>query len=385
MSSSTPPLHVGCTFESGNIEVVRCENPSDVELQIRKDVGEDHFQWFHFRATGTRDRELVFRITNAGQASYPDGWKDYRVCVSYGQEEAWTRLPADYDGNVLSFRCRPDVDLVHFAYFAPYPSRRHQALLGYAIDEPSVRYERLGATVDGRDLDLLHVTDREGSRDGRLQCWIIGRQHPGESMAEWLMEGLIEHLLDPDEPTSRALLKRCAFHLVPNMNPDGSFRGHLRNNAAGQNLNRAWAEPSLERSPEVFLVRRAMERTGVDFFLDVHGDEALPYNFIAGADGIPSWSPAHGVRQASYKELLQTINPDFQTKHGYPVAKPGKANLSMATNWVAERFKCLAMTLEQPFKDTADTPHPDGWSPERAKKLGRDQLLTLYAMLDRLR
>lgn len=35
------------------------------------------------------------------------------------------------------------------------------------------------------------------------------------------------------------------------MNPDGSWRGHLRTNAAGANLNREWAKPSLETSPEV--------------------------------------------------------------------------------------------------------------------------------------
>ncbi len=47
---------------------------------------------------------------------------------------------------------------------------------------------------------------------------------------------------------------------VPNMNPDGSWRGHLRTNAAGANLNREWAAPSAERSPEVLLVRNKMDQ-----------------------------------------------------------------------------------------------------------------------------
>lgn len=32
-----------------------------------------------------------------------------------------------------------------------------------------------------------------------------------------------------------------------------------------------------------------MKETGCDLFIDVHGDEALPYNFIAGNEGIPAW------------------------------------------------------------------------------------------------
>jgi murein tripeptide amidase MpaA len=46
-------------------------------------------------------------------------------------------------------------------------------------------------------------------------------------------------------------------------------------NASGANLNREWETPSLERSPEVYHVRNAMDATGpVDLMLDVHGDEA---------------------------------------------------------------------------------------------------------------
>ena len=38
-------------------------------------------------------------------------------------------------------------------------------------------------------------------------------------------------------------------------------------------------------------MRELMDKVGVDFFADIHGDEELPYNFISGTEGIPSWSP----------------------------------------------------------------------------------------------
>lgn len=34
-----------------------------------------------------------------------------------------------------------------------------------------------------------------------------------------------------------------------------------------------------------------MTRIGVDFCIDVHGDEALPYNFLSGSDGVGKWGP----------------------------------------------------------------------------------------------
>ena len=47
---------------------------------------------------------------------------------------------------------------------------------------------------------------------------------------------------------------------------------------------------------------------------------------------------------------------------------PGKANLSMSTAQLAERFGAVSMTLEMPFKDNADLPDPVyGWSPDRCR------------------
>lgn len=50
--------------------------------------------------------------------------------------------------------------------------------------------------------------------------------------------------------------------LYPQHATDGSFRGHLRTNAVGLNLNRAWAEPTAEKSPEVLCVLQHMQKTG---------------------------------------------------------------------------------------------------------------------------
>jgi murein tripeptide amidase MpaA len=87
-----------------------------------------------------------------------------------------------------------------------------------------------------------------------------------------------------------------------------------------------------------------------------------------------------------YCEVLKAANPDFQTEHGYPRASPDTATLTMASKHVAHAFGCLAMTLEQPFKDSAITPDPiNGWSPGRCAALGRSCLDALCAVIDDLR
>ncbi len=372
-------VRVSSAFDGGNAEVVEAERADSIRLRIRKDAGGQFMQWFYFRVSGCRGEPVVVRIENAEEVSYRGGFVDYRAVAS-SDRVRWTRVETSFEAGVLEIRHQADADAVWFAYFAPYSMERHADLVARCASDPRVRLEVLGATLDGQDIDCLHVGE------GPRSIWCIARQHPGETMAEHWMEGFLERLLDADDPVSRRLLRTARLHVVPNMNPDGSRRGHLRTNAAGANLNREWLEPSLERSPEVFVVRERMRETGVDLCLDVHGDEELPYNFIAGADGIPSLTDHQGSLLDRFRRDLVRITPDFQIERGYPPAAPGGANLSMCTNYVAEAFGCLAMTLEMPFKDAANHPMPrSGWSPARSAQLGRACLDAIAAITDDLR
>ncbi|KAL6774122.1 hypothetical protein ACKKBG_A23850 [Auxenochlorella protothecoides x Auxenochlorella symbiontica] len=381
-------VHISAAFDGGNIEFGGTNKQGAFDLSIRPDPfcpsdNATHFQWFNFRASNlARGTPSTFNITNAGQASFPGGFKDYDVVASY-DASIWFRLPASFDGKVLSWTVEPKHPSMHFAYFAPYPSQRHAELVAELQQVDGVQLSVLGQTLDGRDLDLLQIgTPGEGKR----VAWIIARQHPGETMAEWAAEGLLRRLTDRHDPISRALLQSTVFYVVPNMNPDGSARGHLRTNAAGANLNREWAEPSMEHSPEVFCVRNAMDRTGVDVMIDIHGDEALPYNFFVSSSAIPGWTPRLADLEAALSAALVVANPDFQTRVGYPRGAPGKGNLSLGSKQVAQRFDCLAVTLEQPFKDTKETPDKEfGWSPQRAQRLGASLLDAILAVVPKLR
>ena len=123
-----------------------------------------------------------------------------------------------------------------------------------------------------------------------------------------------------DDPVARVLLERAVFHVVPNMNPDGSARGNLRTNAAGANLNREWLEPSAERSPEVLCVRTAMHATGVAAFLDVHGDEGLPYVFVDGGERLAGNDRRRhrGLLAMPKACLSSTINPRSYPAQHWP-------------------------------------------------------------------
>jgi murein tripeptide amidase MpaA len=295
--------------------------------------------------------------------------------------EEWVRIQdTSYSNGVLTMKLTPPQDVVWVAYFAPYSMERHHDLVTQTATIAGVNYRSLGKSLDGQDIDCLTIGE------GPLSVWLYARQHPGESMAEWWMEGALEKLTDDDDPVARVLRKECTFRVVPNMNPDGSRRGHLRTNAVGVNLNREWHAPTAEKSPEVLCVRNAMDETGVDFAMDVHGDEAIPANFLAGFEGIPSVTKAQLDLFGVFSETLERLSPDFQRSKGYEIPAPGKANMSMSTTQLAERYGCVSMTLEMPFKDNFDLPDEVyGWSPQRSKYLASACVDAIHAVLPELK
>ncbi|HSC83460.1 MAG TPA: carboxypeptidase family protein, partial [Pseudomonas sp.] len=236
-------------------------------------------------------------------------------------------------------------------------------------------------SVQGRDIPLLRVS--RGAAAPR-KLWLIAQQHPGEHMAEWYMEGLIERLAH-DDAELQQLLATADLYLVPNMNPDGAFNGNLRTNAAGKDLNRAWQVPSAAESPEVLFVQQQMAAIGVDLFLDIHGDEEIPYVFTAGCEGNPGFTPRLDALENTFRQRLMAIG-EFQVEHGYGRDEPGQANLALACNWVGQTYDCLAYTVEMPFKDHNLSPNPrTGWNGERSKRLARDVLTVVAGMVEQLR
>lgn len=374
-------MKISTQFDGGAVIVKDLSNPEHIRLDLRPDNASDFKQWFYFRLQGAAYTPCKLHFENASQAAYPYAWEGYQACASYDRQN-WFRVPTVYENGELIISHTPLSNSVYYAYFEPYSHEQHLNLLGEAQGSGLCQIDDLGSTVQGRDINLLTIGNQAESD---LKVWIIARQHPGETMAEWFMEGFLSRLLDHQDPTARALLDIATFYVVPNMNPDGGFLGNLRTNAAGANLNREWLEPSIEKSPEVYYVREKMHETGVDLFLDIHGDEAIPYNFVAGTEGVPNYNERIASLENLFKTAFQAASPDFQDVHGYEKDAAGQANLSLATNYVGNTFCCLAYTLEMPFKDNDNLPDDDfGWNGQRSLRLGESILSPVLAVCHQL-
>ena len=380
-------IAISSNFDCGNIEVLDAGNPQAIRLNIRREQSGElqDYIWFYFTVTGAKGQNCSFIIENAsGNRWAPQAWKDYRIVASYDRNE-WFRIPIEYDGKVVTWRHTPDRDRVYYAYHAPYHAHEHAALLERCAASPRARIEVLGHSIEGRDMDLVTV-GTPGT--GKRVCWIIGRQHCGETQAEAAAEALLHRLVDEADPVARALLQQAVFYVVPNMNPDGSARGNHRCNALEVDLNRAWTNTTQDKSPEVWLVRERMLKTGVDFLLDLHADEDRAFVWPVYTPGIPSLSERQKRLRKAFDAALVRATPDYSPDEpkNRAEAAPGTDPLQMAISWAAEKFGCLALIIEFPFLDNTYAPDERyGWSHPRSRRFGAACLDALYAVVGDLR
>jgi len=401
-------VSISDAFDGGNIKFINTrqnkndpDNITDVILHIKPDVYTElekigHMQYFSFRSTigglgfppSNKKHKIRYFLENAEAASYPEAWPGTTVFYSTNIEDSdsWRRnLETNYsDGQLVWEHEHTQNGSVFFSYFPPYSYSRHLGLVSRCSQYADTI--SLGHSLDGRDIECICLGK------GKTVCWFTHRQHPGETMASYYAEGLLTRLLGLnsngiiDEDVQK-LTEMYTFYIVPLMCPDGAVRGHLRTTACGANLNREWATkrfyeaPSLERSPEVYAVMKKMDETGVDIFLDIHGDEELPFNFISGAEKTPKWGKRMESLHGAFVAAYQRANSDMQQRIGYPAPESPEDALqymNVATNQIATRFDCLSMTLEMPFKDCLSNSDPErGWSPDRSCKLGASVLSPL--------
>jgi hypothetical protein len=251
-----PSISISDKFDGGNIKFIE-QRPSktdpdtiDVILQIKPDVYTElekvaFMQYFSFRVTiGALygPQKVNYIIENAQDVSYPEAWTGTTVCYTddVGDVDSWKRNQDTFymDGKLSWVQEHQPNDSIFFSYFPPFSYARHLSLISKCAKYADV--QTLVQSLEGREIECVSVGT------GDLVCWIIHRQHPGESMAEHYAEGLLTRLLGMDNEGQvgdkvKQILEMYKFYIVPCMCPDGGVLGHLRTNGVGANLNREWA------------------------------------------------------------------------------------------------------------------------------------------------
>jgi len=144
---------------------------------------------------------------------------------------------------------------LYVARIEPYRVSDLDRLIETIGKHASVKVTSIGKTCEGRTLEILQI----GNADAPYRVFLRARAHPWEAGGNWILEGLIERLLQADAVAIRCLEKYCVY-ILPMANKDGVARGRTRFNLQGKDLNRNWDKPAdASLSPENAALEKWLE------------------------------------------------------------------------------------------------------------------------------
>eukprot|EP00927_Polykrikos_kofoidii_P006342 TRINITY_DN12577_c0_g1_i3.p1 TRINITY_DN12577_c0_g1~~TRINITY_DN12577_c0_g1_i3.p1 ORF type:complete len:784 (-),score=134.17 TRINITY_DN12577_c0_g1_i3:98-2449(-) len=159
------------------------------------------------------------------------------------------------------------------------PQSVEDALRGWKT--PEALSELAGGTKLAQDLEKPHPF----RFPGRAVCFFSGRVHPGETPAQWAINGLLRFVLS-DDPRAAILRRRCVFKIVPMLNPDGVALGHTRTSSLGYDLNRCYRNPAVDQHESVFVVKEMLlgwaSRGDLLLYVDCHAHTSRRGCFLFG-------------------------------------------------------------------------------------------------------
>ena len=182
----------------------------------------------------------------------------------------------------------------------------------------------------------------------KARIWIHGRQHPSETPASYLVDGLVEYLTS-DTPEGKALRRQLDTYVLPFANPDGVADGLSRSNALGVNQEINFGRSDDSTVVEVKAIKETLTRLTAerpfDFLLNSHSQHAESATFWMHRGS--SSSPAYFRKQWAFTGLVSSFNPCI---------RPLDMNFSdiaprYVEGWSWERFgdRTIALTIETTY------------------------------------
>ncbi|XP_025832353.1 cytosolic carboxypeptidase 1-like [Agrilus planipennis] len=337
-------LKFSSTFEGGNLRYAERVSQYEYNLMVTGDYKTENFsQWFYFSVTNMEaGKPYSFNIINFKRinSQFNHGMQPVMFSVKdfLRKRYGWKRTGKNiiYYGN--NFRSKTNTkqyrtlsfcitfsnskDTCFIAYHYPYTYTRllTNIYLNYqklAEDSIYVRVDKLCNTIKSNEVPLITITGKSSTKElqKRPIVFITGRVHPGESNSSWIIQGLLDFLLNEHDEKAAQARNSYIFKIIPMLNPEGVILGQSRNGITGEDLNRCYKNPNPILHPEIYYLKsivgyavKILEHP-IATFIDIHGHSRKKFFFFYGCDPKKSWNSADR-KQLDFSDIC-TLLPTY--------------------------------------------------------------------------
>lgn len=261
--AAEPAVKIDSEFPGGNIVVTNNEsNTVNVEPDLRGD--KPWFYWY-FEASSLRPGRVNFSFPEkvAGFKNGGIGPQGPAISLDDGMSWKWMGIE-NVAGNAFYYDFTKSGEKIRFAVTIPYLQSDLARFLEKLDGNPHLKESVLTKSREGRDVELLQIGE---PGDDRRAMLVTCRHHAVETMASYLLEGLIEEALS-DSPAGRAFRDRFVLYVVPFVDKDGVEKGDQGKNRKPHDHNRDYKPDGIY--PEVRAIMQLSEELNFRYALDLH-------------------------------------------------------------------------------------------------------------------
>lgn len=370
-------IQVDADFPGGNIEFVRIDGDTVHVRQALRDTDGWWF-WWHFRLRGAAGRSLYVQFT-APSPIGPLG-PAYRL----GADGPWTWLGAEaVSDSRFRFAVPHAAHEVWFAFAMPY----QQADLHRFLDDhqPHVaagelRVDTLCRSPQGHAVPLWRMGPGSANPP-RRRLLLTARHHACETMASYVLEGVVRELLSTSE-AGQWMREHVEVIVVPLVDYDGVERGDQGKNRIPRDHNRDYDQAA--RYPETLAIQRLAQHWSSDcstVAVDLHCPWIRgPHNDViymvgSSVDHIAAEQRVFGalLEQNRRGPLPYRTADDLPFGSGWNTGENYQQGTSFARWASGQAGVRLATTFEVPYAEAGG----ETVTPDSARAFGRDLAVAL--------
>jgi hypothetical protein len=299
---------------------------------------------WHFLLEAKAGSDLTIVLQSFGEIynGHIETMPAYMSCVVSEDGKKWRHIPTEWIETPLGPQLKMEVhmasDSLFLARVEPYRVSNLDNLFSRIKSNNRIQISLIGKSVQGRELHIIRV----GNENAPHKIFIRGRVHPWEPGGNWVIEGLIETLLQDTEEAD-AYLENYCLYILPMANIDGVANGVTRFNMKGMDLNRNLTNPADPvLAPENLAMETWLEdmiRKGMkpDLAIDFHNDSNGPLIFAPPREDPETYM--------DHMKILETLLRDLTWFSEYTVISDAETS-TMFARGLMDRYDIESLVYE---------------------------------------
>lgn len=322
---------------------IKIEKTNENEVYLRQEIRDTTEWWFYwnFGAVSDCDAEVTFNFTNG------DVIGNFGPAIS----RDLTEWKYDKENSFIShhaFKYKLTANKpVYFAFAAPYQVKDFEK---FVKEVSGLKKEYLTVTNGGRN-QLFYTFGNEKSNKGFL---IAARHHACESVASFVLEGLVKYLVENENSVTRDM----RLDIIPFVDIDGVENGDQGKSREPHDHNRDYLEEPLYST--IKAIYGLYENRNLVFAADLHcpGKYGGIHDYMSLIEGYDYMAKA----QQDFSDILE------EKTNGKDIEYKRKNNVVFGTFW--NKLPCanslsffikkgakLGFTFENPYVGERDKPY----------------------------